>query len=493
MNKLQRHNQRVIRDTLNQARLIRSIDVANGHVVEIQTQAWGGYWEGCGLPARELEQLNATWLALIEDEYSARRRDAFVRAYFALLHMGLEKRSRGEIGLHVLRKVVAFETFYVCGKRGSLAAGILNVRNPAYMLSRIASPNARDDPKYLPLICPFSGDAGTSGLYCHYRRISLGNSGNIQLFIYPPVEPSRQSVSYSLIGRLFKSLTAKNDPRVKKRSKVLFDCVFDKLLVGCKPDHIRLLDVACGSARLTVELCKKAFEHRQKSFDLTLVDVVRGNRSLAGAFCRNPSVFCNLVFRQESLFDWVEGHSNNPPFHFDIVLMLRVFDIFSRFHIETMSPHEMVTLIRRDRENIAFTNEMLAPAKLIESNMYHKIQHTIKRTRLRRGSMFYQFSLSDYFKVMYMVMGGKVDEGNDVVYVPIRRFDDNVFVLPSGRSLIGQLMEVADRIVIEDGDLRARHLRRHIDEFGLSTLRVTDMSDRQRMRGASLTLVDKRS
>lgn len=491
MNKLQRRNQRVIRDTLNQARLIASVDVANGYVVEVQTQAWDDYWDGCDLLARELEQLNATWLTLIDDKYSARQRGGFVQAYFALLHMCLKKCSRGEIGLHVLRKVVGFETFHVCGEHGPLAAGILNVRNPAYLLSRTVLPNARDDPKYLPLIYPFSANTGTGGLYCHYRRISIANTDNIQLFVYPPVESRHQSASYSLIGRLFKSLTTKNDPRVKNRSKVLFDCIFDKLLVDYKADPIRLLDVACGSARLTVELCKKAFDRHRKSFDLTLVDVVRGNRSLAEVFYRNPLVFRNLVFRQESLFDWVEGHSSNPPFHFDVVLMLRVLDIFSRFHIETMSRHETAMLIRRDRQNIAFTDEMLDPTKLIGSNVHHKIQHTIKRTRLRRGSMFYQFSLSDYFKAMYMVMGGKVEEGNDVAYVPIRRFDDNVFVLPSGRSLIGQLMEVADRIVIEDGDLTAHHLRRHIDEFGLSTLRVTDVSDRQRMRGASLTLVDK--
>ena len=204
-------------------------------------------------------------------------------------------------------------------------------------------------------------------------------------------------------------------------------------------------------------------------------------------------MFDRLLFREESLFDWVEDSCSDDTAHVDIVLMLRVLDLFSHFHIETMSRDEMTMLVRRNREDIVLDEDVLDPSKLIESGKHDKIQHTIKKTRLRRGSMFYQFSLSDYFKAMHVLTGAELDERVAAAYVPIRRFDDTVLVLPSGRSLIGQLMERADEIVIEDLDLTARHVRRHIDEFGLSALRVTEMSDRQRIRGAFLTLVDKRS
>jgi len=107
--------------------------------------------------------------------------------------------------------------------------------------------------------------------------------------------------------------------------------------------------------------------------------------------------------------------------------------------------------------------------------------------------MFYQFSLSDYFKAMHLATGAEVDGKIGETHVPIRRFDDGVLVLSTGQSSIGQLMERADRIVVEDVDVTTRHLRRHIDEFGLSSLRVTDVTDRRRMRGAFLTLVDRRS
>ncbi|NQU23245.1 MAG: hypothetical protein HQ567_18350 [Candidatus Nealsonbacteria bacterium] len=87
--------------------------------------------------------------------------------------------------------------------------------------------------------------------------------------------------------------------------------------------------------------------------------------------------------------------------------------------------------------------------------------------------------------------GGKVDERDDTIYVPVRRFDDSAFMLPSGRSLIGQLMGIADRVIIEDVDLTARHLREHLEQFDLDGLRATDVTDRQRMRGASVILVEK--
>jgi hypothetical protein len=482
-----------MRRTLNRAELIASVKILDGCIVNVETLTWSDYWQGCDSLARELEQLHGAWIGLIEDGCSVGHRDGFVHAYFALLSTSVKRFVGGEIGLYVLRKVVAFETFHVSDGDRPLAAGIFNIRNPAYMLSRLPLPNAQHNPKYLPLICPFDDHTATGGWYCHYRRISLDNSGSIQLFVYPPVEPPQHSRSYAFIRRLFRAFTVKNDPWVEERSGALFDCVLDKVLADCKADQIRLLDIACGSARLTVELCRKAFNHHRKCFDLTLVDVVRPNKSLAQVFYRNPSIFDRLVFRQDSLFAWVEDPSIDQAAHFDIVLMLRVLDVFSRFHIETLSRHEMTALVRRDREDIVIDEDVLDPSKLIESAKHDRIQHTIKKTRLRRGSRFYQLSLSDYFKAMHLTTGAEVDGRIGAAHVPIRRFDDGVLVLPSGRSLIDQLMERADRIVVEDVDMTTRHLRRHIDEFGLSSLRATDVTDRQRIRGAFLTLVDKRS
>ena len=65
------------------------------------------------------------------------------------------------------------------------------------------------------------------------------------------------------------------------------------------------------------------------------------------------------------------------------------------------------------------------------------------------------------------------------IYAPIRRFDETALVLPSGRSLIGELMTMADKILVEDWDLTARRLQEHINLFGLKDLSVTDLTDRR--------------
>lgn len=178
--------------------------------------------------------------------------------------------------------------------------------------------------------------------------------------------------------------------------------------------------------------------------------------------------------------------------HFDIVLMLRICDIFSCFHIEESSRREVSTLIRRDRRSCTVDADMLRPAKLIEDNRLDKIQHSIKRFTFRNGTVFHQFSLSDYFKAIRAIMAGTVANEDGMIYVPIRRFEENVLVLPSGRSLIGQLMTMGDRIVVEDADLSPYRLRRHIDRFGLDDLCIRDVMDRTGMRGASVSLIGRR-
>ena len=252
-----------------------------------------------------------------------------------------------------------------------------------------------------------------------------------------------------------------------------------------------MLDLACGSARVTADPCKKANARHQKAFDLTLVDVVRSNESLANVFYRDPSTFRRLVFRRDNLFDFVEDHAGDATARFDFALMLRVLNVFSCFNVEELSRHEAVMLIRRDRRTIAFDVDILDPARLVESDRQHRIQHSIKRTRLRRGSAFYQFSLSDYFKAIRLIAGEEVDGQDDGVYVAVRRFDASALVLPSGRSLIGQLMQMSNRIIIEYVDPTTDHLHEHFERFDLGGLCTTDVTDRRRMRGASVILVEK--
>jgi hypothetical protein len=288
--------------------------------------------------------------------------------------------------LPVLRKIVGFEAIRVSGNCGGSAAGIVSARHPVYLLSKLAKPGAPENPKYLPLICPCGDLPGPGALYWHYRRIPLIRTGGIQLFVYPPAEVCNRPLSHALIGQLFACLTPRSDPWIRERSQSLYDGVFASLAARSASPRLHLLDMACGSAKITMTLCRKASAAHRKSFDLTLVDVVRGSRSIANAFYRNPRVFGNVVFRQESLFDWVDKYAGNPPM----------------------------------------------------------------------------------------------------------RFDDAILVLPSGRSLIAQLLKMANHLVIEDADLLPCQLEHHFQQFALGDLSVTDLTDQAKRRGAAVYLIGRK-
>jgi hypothetical protein len=78
------------------------------------------------------------------------------------------------------------------------------------------------------------------------------------------------------------------------------------------------------------------------------------------------------------------------------------------------------------------------------------------------------------------------------IYFPIRRFNDSSLKLPSGASALDKLCSMADLCVIEDVDLQAGVLRRHLESHRLSALAASDVTDRVRMRSASLLCVCRR-
>ena len=490
MDRIQRYNQRLLRNALSKTRIITSIDVTLGRRIRVSSATWEEYWAHCGFWVAEVAQLKTAWNALIAGNFAADLRREFVRAYFQLLHTCLDRHSSGQESLSLLKKVVGFETIHVSGDCGGSAAAIISARHPAYLLSRLASPNAPENPKYLPLVCPCGELPGPGTLYWHYRRIPLMRTRGVQLFVYPTAAVGHRPLSHALIGQLFACLTPRSDPWIRERSQSLFDGVFGRLVGRFASPRLRLLDMACGSAKITMTLCKKASLVHRKLFDLTLVDVVRGSKSIANAFYRNPRVFGNVVFRRESLFDWIDKNADNPEVRFDVAMLLRACDLFSRFSIETMSHQEARAVIAQDKA-CDFDASILRPADLIESNSVERLQHGIGRFIFKNGWTFRQFSASNYFKALHIVSGGTSSADDDLVYVPLRVFDDEVLVLPSGRSLVAQLLTMANHLVIEDADLLPDHLDHHFKRFALDDLSVTDLTAQAKRRGATVFLLEK--
>jgi len=491
VDRTQRYNQRLLRNALREARIITSIDVTAGRRIRIASTNWDEYWGRCGPWAAEVAQLKAAWTALIAGQFAAGLRHEFVRAYFHLLRVCLDSYAREQGSLAILRRLVGFETIRVSGDCGGSAAAILTARHPAYLLSRLASPDAPENPKYLPLICPCGDSPGLGALYWHYRRIPLIRTRGVQLFVYPTAEVGDRPLSHALIGQLFACLTPKSDPWIRERSQSLFDGVFGQLVTRFASPRLHLVDMACGSAKVTMTLCKKASATHRKLFDLTLIDVVRGSKSIANSFYRNPRVFGNVVFRRESLSDWIDKNADNPQIRFDVALLLRACDLFSHFSIETMSFQDANASFCQNKM-CDVDSRVLRPEDLIESNSPGSIQHGIGQFTFKNGRTFRQFSASDYFKALYIVAGGTPSANENVLYVPLRVFDDEVLVLPSGRSLIAQLLRMTNHLVIEDADLLPRHLEQHFKEFALDGLSITDLTEQAKRRGATVFLIERK-
>ena len=492
LNRRHRWNQRLIRRALAEQRLVRSISMEAGGKIHIESSDWDDYWCGCAFPASLLGRLEHAWRNLIVAGHGSDCRRAYVSAYFALLKWCLNRDRHRVADFQSLRKVVGFETFLVNAEDGHSVGGIFNVRNPAYSLCKVAQPHVFDDPKFLPLICPFSSNPRRAPVFFHYRRIPIADTGGVQLYLYPPADHSDHSDTYRLIAKVFHSLSTNGDPWVKRRSDVVFGCALEQGLDNNPLRSIRMLDIGCGSGGMAVALSRKLHARYRIATELTLVDVVGVNRALEDVFYRNPAVFRRLTFRRADLAAWLEHRDTSLRVRFDVALLLRVLNVFSRFSIERLSSHETAALLCRDRVAARFDRTVLDPSALIESASQHKIQHTIKKTGLRGGSAFYQLSLSEYFKAMRIVQKAGWEEGTDMVHVPVRRFDEAALVLPSGRSLIGRLLEMSRRVLLEDADLTASHMREHLSRFGLERLLVRDLSDRHRMRGASVVMVERR-
>lgn len=491
VDRLQRYNRRLVRNALRETRLLTALDVSAGRRIRVASATWDEYWGQCGPLANEIAELKAAWTTLIVRNFANSMRQGFVRAYFRLLRACLDRHARGENVLSLLRKVVGFETIRVSGDCGGSAAAIVSARHPVYLLNKLATPHASENPKYLPLVCQCGISPEADSLYWHYRRIPLIQSDGIQLFVYPPAQVCDRPSSHTLIGQLFACLTPKSDPWIQERSQSLFDGVFSSLVARAPSRRLQLLDMACGSAKVTIRLCRKASVAHQKLFDLTLVDVIRGNRAIANAFYRSPKVFGNVAYRRENFFEWVDKNSDKPEMRFDVALLLRACNLFSHFSIEAMSCREANTLIE-DQAGAPVDLQTLRPADLIESSQLAKIQHGIGRFIFKNGWSFRQFSSSDYYKAIQLVMGGKLPGREDTIYVPRRAFDEGALVLPSGRSLIARLLTMSSHLVVEDADLLPCHLERHFKQFALDDLSVTDLTDQARRRGAAVYLIERR-
>jgi len=494
-----------IQSVLRSGALIQSMSIDGVGRIDLEVCDWDEYWASRANHGTDLlpglAHLGTSRRQYIESGYDLNLAIAYCQAYFALLRSLLGGNDTND----ALRALLGLESFGIgwWGYDGTQAAGTITIRHPVYLLAKLREPQAYEDAKFLPIICPVSlADAGGAPLFYYYRQIKIQSDPFASLLIYPSVVQSRRLESFGCIEAVASALSFKPDPRSKQRAKMITDWAVAPFLEHQRSDHrdrpdVSFVDIGGGSNALLAEICKRLVkEHRatlaNRKFAWSIIDV-----SLQDATRRTHSRALRphmsyLDYQPADYGDWIAEQSRAGQRKYDVALVCRLLNNLSRIDIEsTRDPNliaELSIVRRRPAPDVVHPADCLAGPSpdcqsLVASNA---------RARVDGGITFRQASLSDYFRGLHRVSGNHQTEDERGLYFPVRRFNEAALILSDGSSMLDRLSSLADLILIEDVDLHADGLAEHLKKRKLDNLAASDATDHVRMQSASLPCVSRR-
>ena len=100
------------------------------------------------------------------------------------------------------------------------------------------------------------------------------------------------------------------------------------------------------------------------------------------------------------------------------------------------------------------------------------------RISVSDGHAYVQPSLTRYYQALLAMTGQARDESGTTedAWLPIRSFDQQALVANDGSSVLARLAQECSYVVVEDQDLRAEDVLRHMRTFCLNQLAVLDMT-----------------
>jgi len=485
MNALQRYNHTILRKHIFSPRILCSLNILPNGVIELHDMEWQDYWgENCLQSL--LGKLFLSWHEWISTRFDQSKLNRYVYDYFRLLETALVAYQVGQIDYCFLEKIVAFETFCVTTPvSNSNVSSLFSMRNPNYLLHKIPNRIACDDPKYLPVICRRDQLGSSARLYFHYRRIPIKCSQGTQLFVYPAVPSSvRECSGFDVIDLLFRVLTKKNDPWIKTRCASLAKSVFNDLIISLNKPKINLLDLGCGSAKLSMQLCTQAHHCTQSSFDVSLIDSIPSRFSIAHSFYRNSQSFEAIRYRRNNLFEWLSD-MHHCQVTFDITLMLRVFDTLCQYQAESISFEN----VRHSLQLQDYSAVLHSPTSQQILNSPDKIVHSLHRIQTQFGMAFFQPALQDYFKAVFLCCNKNSIQSDKEMILPVRSFSEKLLVMEDGISIIERIMEKSKYLVIEDSDVTLELLRYHAEKRRLNHLMFANKKSRQYFQNSHFILI----
>lgn len=441
--------------------------------IEIKEQTWSEYWDING----ELPEKDAfLYFEKARNEYfTSGFRGGLVKEYcyryFILLSKWLNHRDKPHIQ-ELLAKLLSLENFIVCwyDKEDGTAAGTVSHRNPAYLLARLGKASFNEDPKYLPLIMVrhFVGNK----LFYHYRQYRISDSPNFSIFLYPAVRLEERSKSFTLIESFAGGFSRKSDPRSKQRAEMVAELVLLPFLKSLLVDNnerrdINIVDLGGGSGIML----KYIWEHILNK-NPNAKEKWHLNGSLIGLRVWNPARnftskatrgnMAYIDYRQMDYIDWI--NKQTEFFKFDAILMCRLLNNLSVFHIEKSDDEGKLWYILGQKNSPEIIiGKKYNPVHCLNPQNYHPeyLIHTNGRTRLSEDCIAYRaLSLTDYYRAISFCLGMGIDD--KMFFYPVRKFNANSLLNPDGDTIIDKLSKISKLTVIEDVDLTADYLVEHI-------------------------------
>jgi len=513
------------RKAVNRGRLLRMLEserVITRVIIDAQSrlviehQDWGEYWlpvKQIGQADHALDSLARIWSAYVQGNFPRELRRGYCYHYFELLDRALEWRlaePENELTADALRRVLGFECFGISNAGGSsvLAAATSTVRNPAYLLTKLRTPDMLDSGEHLPLISTSPSAPGR--LFYHYRQHRLSHDSSNAILSYLDVDHGNRSQSFHAVALLEEAIAGGTDPfAVERAARMARAGILDYMRAWATARserndvNVELVDLGAGSGLVAARLCSeitKCLAHlgRAPRFRVWFVDLSMSHP--ARFFASEGIAECvdSIEVVATDYREWLDQHKVLPECDgVRLVLISRFFNNLSGFAIHCVEQGSASDIVGSSmmhstpecQPTFCLAPDGPGPERLVVSSA---------RVWLETGRTFKQASLSPYFRGLRLAMAvGSENPSPQVpdhgIHIPVRTFRPDCLLTRQGGSVLATLARQANLVVVQDADILSSDLREHCSSSHLGDLVVLDTTRHAELRGHFSYLVARRA
>jgi len=440
--------------TLRSPSLLDTVEL-DGDYLRLSAMHWDDYWAEIPKAFQgDVDRLRRIWESYIDSGFASSHAAPYCEAYFILLRtLARQGKPFALSDRDFLAKTLGFENFTLklCHSPSPFAAATASFRNPAFLSFNCMGirKNDRNDPSLLPLIV--GNSRNTPMLYYHYRKQNILKNTDESILFFPAVDFEMRLRSFQGLQIVAGTIADEWDSRIEQRAHLLADRVLVPLLKDFrearrKQTALRILDIGSGVGLFTSKVTSRIVNSGvlgAAKVEISLLDILSVDPKRH--FC-TPALFPGLSkveYIRSNYATYLDSQKESFSRRFDIVFLFRMLHNMSVFRIGTTSSEE--------EENPVVDRYRLFP------------------------------HMSNYYSAVSLLFPRIVDDNSEkdkqsLTFFPKRVFNVLSLVTSSGQSLITLLMKVSDNVLIEDGDLCADTLVKHVSRHNASEIAICDLS-----------------